>query len=126
MRKILLVTILCMAAICHGDDQENNLPYPSITDQYSSLVSSYFDTSSGFGYEYPFLAINTNIGSFLVLSQALPDQHKVSQTDEFGSNPNVNYTVSYTRMPDKNYLQMTTPDTQNADDKLKGVSVFSQ
>lgn len=122
MRKILLVAILCMAAICHGDDHENNLPYPSITDQYSSLVSSYFDTNSGFGYEYPFLAMNTNIGSFLVLSGALSAQKKQDNPSDL--NPNVNYTTTY-YLPCANSQESDT-DAQITFDKLKGLPLYRQ
>jgi len=120
MRKILLVAILCTAAICNGDDQENNLPYPSITDQYSSLISSYFDTNSGFGYEYPFLAMNNNIGSFLVLSGALSAQKKQDNPSDF--NPNVNYTTTYYLSEGNQQTNIT--DSQRADDKLKGIPLF--
>lgn len=121
------IVCLIIALVLNIPLFSDELPYPSITDQYAFLVNSYFPSNDGtYSYQYPALFISGNIGSFLVLSQALPGQHKVSQSDEFGSNPNVNYTITYTRMPDKNYQQMTTTDTQAADDKLKGVPLSGQ
>ena len=112
------IAYLIIALVLNIPLFSNELPYPSITDQYSYLVDSYFPSNDKtYSYQYPVLFISGNIGSFLVLSQALPGQHKVSQTDEFGSNPNVNYTISYYRKNDNFGPGEDETDTQTTGDK---------
>jgi len=112
------IAYLIIALVLNIPLFSDELPYPSITDQYSYLVNSYFPSNDGtYGYQYPVLLISGNIGSFLVLTQALPGQHKVSQTDEFGSNPNVNYTISYYRKNDNFGPGEDETDTQTTGDK---------